>query len=354
MTIKNKPTIKFTTKEALAYIGSFFFFAVFYYTTLWVNRDGYHNPKDHYLNLDGFLNGGGIDYLLKLIFSLPVIWLMFIRFPYMALYKRLLIHVIALPVYVIIWQQTYYAITEALGMYHLRGLGSAWDLYIPSLFYIIEFSMLHAYTYFKEVQERQKLEADLREFALKSELTALKAQLNPHFLYNVFNTINASLPPGLEKTRQMIAELADLFRYQLQASKSDMVPLRDELGFTRKYLDLEKARFDERLQIVIDVDDTLLDEQVPPMLLQPLVENAVKHGITPLIKGGTIIIKIIKIGSKLAFTITDTGKGIIGDKTLIGSGTGITNTAMRLEKMFGSKLIFTDNVPQGLVINFTI
>ncbi len=331
-----------------------FVLAMMYYTALFFNRGSYSDPVVHYLDLREILNWGGIDYILKFLLSLPVIWLMFFRLAHISVYKRLLIHLITLPLFVLIWQQLYYAATEALGMFHLFGMGSTWDIYIPALFYILDFSMLHAYMYFKQVQEQQKLAAELREIALKSELTAIKAQLNPHFLYNVFNTINASLPPGQEKTRQLIAELADLFRYQLQASKSDLVTLRDELEFTRKYLDLEKARFDERLQVIIDVDDSLLDEQVPPMLLQPLVENAVKHGIAPLIQGGIVGITIIKVGGQLAFTIKDTGQGLAGNKALIGTGTGISNTAMRLEKMFGSKLIFSDTLPQGLTVNFII
>src|SRR5690606_10526197 len=99
---------------------------------------------------------------------------------------------------------------------------------------------------------------------LKSELSAIKAQLNPHFLYNIFNTISASVPSENEKTRHMIAELSDLFRYQLKASQTELVPLKDELDFVKKYLDLEKERFEERLEIEISVDDSILNDMVPP------------------------------------------------------------------------------------------
>jgi two-component system, LytTR family, sensor kinase len=352
-TTTRKTVPKITTAEVSTYCLALFILGMMYYTALYFNRNGYADPNVHFFNIRDILNWGGIDYALKFLLTLPVIWLMFFKLPHIKLSYRLLIHLVTLPLFVLLWQQIYYAVTEAIGMFHLTGLGSTWDLYIPALFYILVFSMLHAYMYFKQVQEQQLLEAELREMALKSELTALKAQLNPHFLYNVFNSINASLSPDQEKTRQMVAELADLFRYQLRASKSELVPLREELEFTRKYLHLEKVRFDDRLHVVIDVDENLLDEQVPPMLLQPLVENAVKHGIAPLIEGGSVMIKIIRKDGRLDFTITDTGQGLIGNKQLLQSGTGVSNTARRLEKMFGTKLEFTDHLPRGLSINFS-
>lgn len=109
-----------------------------------------------------------------------------------------------------------------------------WDIYIPGLFMMIQFGFLFAYEHYRENQKKLLVEGELRQAALKSELSAIKAQLNPHFLYNVFNTINASVPAENEKTRQLIAELSDLFRYQLQATKEDLVPLRDEISFVKK------------------------------------------------------------------------------------------------------------------------
>src|SRR5690554_5682972 len=108
----------------------------------------------------------------------------------------------------------------------------------------------------------------------------------------------------------MIAELSDLFRYQLKAAQTELVHLKDELDFVKKYLDLEKERFQERLEIEIDVENSILNELVPPMLLQPLVENSVKHGLSPLIDGGKISISIHKKNNKLKFEISDTGVGI--------------------------------------------
>ena len=198
------------------------------------------------------------------------------------------------------------------------------------------------------------MEGELRQAALKSELAAIKAQLNPHFLYNVFNTINASVPAENEKTRQMIAQLSDLFRYQLRATQQELVPLREELEFVKKYLDLEKSRFEDRLKITIDVPESLMKEKVPPMLLQPLVENSVKHGLASLIDGGEIHIAIRKNGEKLSFEISDTGVGIKDKSQAFGKGLGLTNTRARLQKMYQANMELLDNSTNGLTIRFAL
>ena len=259
-----------------------------------------------------------------------------------------------MPIFVLGAQKVYYLIIEQLGFGHLRGSSQIWDIYIPSLIYLIQFGILHAYEYYKENQRKLIIEGELRQAALKSELAAIKAQLNPHFLYNVFNTINASVPPKQEKTRMLIATLSDLFRYQLKASKKELVSLEEELEFVKKYLELEKARFEERLNIRINVSKELYSEKIPPMLLQPLVENSVKHGISASLEGGEISISIFKEESKLKFEIADTGKGVTDKKSMFGKGIGLSNTQLRLQKMYQSQLEILDNQPQGLKIRFAI
>jgi len=190
--------------------------------------------------------------------------------------------------------------------------------------------------------------------ALKSELSALKAQLNPHFLYNVFNTISASVPAEQEGTRELIAKLSDLFRYQLKATKTELIPLHEELEFVEKYLDLEKARFEDRLEIIVDVPQSIRKEKVPPMILQPLVENSLRHGLSSLIEGGEICIRIKKVADKIQFEVSDTGIGVADKSKLFDVGIGLTNTKLRLEKMYGSEMKISDNYPQGLKIEFSI
>jgi len=355
MNSKNKKLLfNISKKELFWFFGFYLFFALFYYVTLWINRSGFKNPKDSILNLVSFFDDAGLQYSIKFMLTAPIWYLLFVRLKDWSLIKKLLLHVLLLPVFVFIFLKSFYFVSEFLGFGHLRGTGSVWDIYIPTLFYILQFGIMHSYNYYLDNQRKIKLEAELKQVALKSELSALKAQLNPHFLYNIFNTISASVSPKQEKTRKMIAELSDLFRYQLKASKEETVALKEELEFIKKYLQLEKERFEDRLVINIDVKPEILDEKVPPMLLQPLIENSIKHGLSTLIDGGKIDIKITKNQGKLHFEIADTGVGIQDKTKIFNKGIGLTNTKLRLEKMFNSELLISDNQPKGLKIEFAI
>ena len=342
-------------KEIIGIVLFYFSFAFIYHMTLRYNQHGL--GPDFFRKLVNpvvFVDSAGLHYLLLFLCSIPIWYLIFKSMRNWALYKRLLVHLVTMPVFIIATQQLYYGISDAIGWGHLQGTGQVWDLYIPALFYFIQFGVLHGYEHYRENQKKLIIEGELRQAALKSELAAIKAQLNPHFLYNVFNTINASVPAENEKTRQMIAQLSDLFRYQLQASQQELVTLREELEFVTKYLDLEKSRFQDRLKINIDVPHTLMDEKVPPMLLQPLVENSVKHGLASLIDGGEIHIGIRKTGDKLTFEISDTGVGIQDKTKVFGKGLGLTNTRARLQKMYQANMELLDNSPSGLTIRFAL
>lgn len=342
-------------KEVLAIFLFYFFFSLLYSIVLWYTA--YGNEKDGFwgwVNFDQYWSSSGMQYSFYLILSI-LIWLFGIYlFRKKSTTIQIIVVVLLIPIGIYIVRELRYILIDAMEQGRLRGNGEAWDWYIPVLFLLIQFGCFFAYRYFRENQRKLRLEGELRQAALKSELSAIKAQLNPHFLYNVFNTINASLPPENEKTRNMIAQLSDLFRYQLQASQSELVTLREELNFVKKYLDLEKARFDERLQIHIDVPEDLLDEMIPPMLLQPLVENSVKHGLSSLIDGGSITIKIKKDDGKLKFEISDTGIGIKEKTGVFDKGIGLTNTRLRLQKMYNSRLELLDNEPRGLKIRFSL
>lgn len=294
-----------------------------------------------------------LDYGLKLMFTAPVWYLLFVRLRHWSLLRRVMLHVLLLPAFILVWQVVCYTVSDALKVGHLRGSAQVWDTYISSLFYLVQFGIFHAYSYYRDYQRQQIKEAELRELAVKSELTALKAQLNPHFLYNVFNTISATVPPEQEHTRELLAELADLFRYQLQASKTDLVTVRDEVGFLQKYLDLEKARFGDRLHVHFEVPATVMNARIPPMLLQPLVENAVRHGIAPLIEGGEVRVQIQEREGQLQVSVSDTGAGLSGGK-VNGFGVGLANTRLRLDKMYGSELILEANQPSGVRVRFEI
>ncbi len=350
----NKRVLGIRIIELLAFIVFYLFWAFAYHLALTINSHAWNVGEKSIFDLTEFINNVGVDYTLKALLTYPIWWLLIRKLKKWKNSKKVLLHVVLLPVFVLGWQQLYYAVSELLGFGHLNGPASVWDIYIPALFYTLQFGVIHSYNYFIENQQKMRLEGELRTAALKSELSALKAQLNPHFLYNVFNAISATVPAENEKTRQLIAELSDLFRYQLKASQVEKVTLREELSFVKKYLELEKERFQERLKIDIDVDEQILDELVPPMLLQPLVENSVKHGLSSLIQGGMISIVIKRKADKLAFEITDTGVGIQDKTNIFDKGIGLNNTKLRLEKMYQTTLELKDNSPKGLKISFAI
>lgn len=341
-------------EELAVFIVFYLFWAFAYHAAITINSRAWNEGETSLLDLGAFMDSVGLDYILKAILTYPIWWLLIRKLKKWSYVRKILLHFILLPLFVLVWQQVYYLVSDVLGYGHLGGVARVWDIYIPALFYTLQFGIIHSYNYYLENQQKIRLEGELRTAALKSELSALKAQLNPHFLYNIFNTISASVPPENEKTRHLIAELSDLFRYQLKASQVEKVPLREELEFVNKYLRLEKERFQERLQIQINVDDELMDELVPPMLLQPLVENSVKHGLSSLIEGGEIAIKIFKKDDKLHFEISDTGIGIADKDLVFEKGIGLTNTKLRLEKMYQSTLNLSDNMPKGLKISFAI
>ena len=338
--------------HVLGILSFYLFFILSYYFTLSYSASDFIKDKPIYTVQDFIFRF--LDYLLKFIITVPIWFLIFRFFRSKTLLFRLLIHVVTLPIFILGWQKLYYFFLESLHFSHLRGSPEIWDIYIPGLFYCIQFGVLHAFEYYNDNLEQQKIQSQLRELSLKNELSALKSQLNPHFLYNVFNTINASVPKELENTRKMIATLADMFRYQLQASQSDFVTIREEINFVKQYLELEKARFESRLRIKINIPNDIYGLKIPPMIIQPLVENAVKHGISSLIEGGDVLIEINKTNNKLHFIIADTGIGIDDKTRVFGKGIGLTNIRLILEKTYGSTLRLSDNLPKGLKIEFEI
>lgn len=330
--------------ELSVLLSMYVFSGIFYYYAVFISANGQGEPYDRFI----------VEQLLRLLFSIPIWWLMIRKLKDWPIWIKILLHLVLLPIYVKGWQQTYYWVADNFGMGHLWGNGAIWDVYITSLLYIIQFGVMHGYSYHLQVKEQQAREAALKQLALQSELMALKAQLNPHFLYNVFNTISASVPRELEGTREMIASLADLFRYQLRATQEDLVPVADELAFVKKYLELEKARYGARLQLQLDIAGDVLDKKIPPMILQPLVENAIRHGISPKIEGGQVTVQIHRFGEKLQIQIADTGVGVVDKKAIWSNGIGLKNTAQRLEKMYGTVLRLEDNLPSGLKISFEL
>lgn len=175
--------------------------------------------------------------------------------------------------------------------------------------------------------------------ARDAELQVLRSQINPHFLFNSLNSISALTAIDASAARSMVIELGNFFRKSLDLSASPTITLGEELALCEHYLAVEKIRFDNRLLTSINIDPALLSAKVPPMLLQPLVENAIKHGICNLPDGGTIEIMGAVHESWLYLTIANP----LGQQTsvAVGSGTGLKNLKSRLQNVYGESVRMT-------------
>jgi two-component system, LytTR family, sensor kinase len=181
----------------------------------------------------------------------------------------------------------------------------------------------------KSVQlDRLRLDAAVKE----AELKALRSQVNPHFLFNSLNTIRSLIEEDRLKAREAVTRLAELFRASLRSSEVDTVALRTELHTVNAYLALEKLRFEERLQIHLQVDPEALNLSIPPFLLQTLIENAFKHGIYPQSAGGTITCTIQAPANGLRLTVTNPGQLPAEEKY---RESGIGNARARLKLIYG-------------------
>lgn len=195
---------------------------------------------------------------------------------------------------------------------------------------------------------------DAEQAGLESELKALRAQINPHFLFNTLNSIAALVSIKPEEAESVTEKLANLFRYSLQASKQPTVTLADEVEATGMYVAIEQARFRERLAVKIEIDDILHKAQVPSLLLQPLVENAVKHGCAKMEEPCTIHVRGHQTDAgRVQITVRDNGPGFAttDPAVIFAKGTGLSNVRDRLRLFFGEQASVTI-LPDGVALYF--
>jgi signal transduction histidine kinase len=195
----------------------------------------------------------------------------------------------------------------------------------------------HALRYNGEARDRALRESQLETHLVEAQLQALQRQLQPHFLFNTLNTISALMHRDVNAADNMIAKLSDLLRMSLQTVGVQEVPLKQELEFLSKYLEIEQTRFRDRLTVWFDVQPDTLDALVPNLVLQPLVENSIKHGIGPRPAPGRIEIRACRAGSLLEIEVNDNGVGLSAARlTDFNRGVGLANTRSRLMHLYGS------------------
>ncbi|MFL5241279.1 MAG: sensor histidine kinase [Gemmataceae bacterium] len=193
----------------------------------------------------------------------------------------------------------------------------------------------HSVEYYRKLRERELQATRLQGQLAQAQLQVLKMQLHPHFLFNTLNTISALIHQDVDIADRMIARLGEMLRVTLENSGTQEVPLWHELDFIEAYLEIEKARLGDRLAVVWNVDAETNGALVPNLILQPLVENAVRHGIAPFSRPGRIELNARRESDQLVVEIKDNGPGLAANlKVPTRTGLGLTNTRARLEQLY--------------------
>jgi len=274
--------------------------------------------------------------------------------------RSIVVHMLAGVAFAIVWAVCHIAFDSFFS--------GDWKLLFPSnlarnVFFMLDKELLvyftiilssHALAYYQRYRE-----GELR--ASQAQLEALKMQLHPHFLFNALHAISALVHSDPDAADKMIARLGDFLRLTLDASATQEVPLRRELEFLNCYLEIERIRFNDRLTTSLEVDPLALDCRVPNLILQPLVENAIRHGVAPRSAPGHVEVRAERRGDLLRLQVSDNGAGLAGvargPKSLATKGgVGLSNTRARLEQLYGSACGFelADDTRGGAVATIEI
>jgi two-component sensor histidine kinase len=227
-------------------------------------------------------------------------------------------------------------------------LGAVWGTAIATLMFLWETR-----------RDARLAAAEARKQALQAQVSALTAQMNPHLLFNALNTVASMIPTDPAAAEETLVRLSELYRGVLASSKRNSHSLETELEICEAYLAVEKARFGERLAVRKELDASVTPARVviPALLLQPLVENAIKHGLTPKIAGGTVSLAITREGQDLSLVVEDDGVGYQpGARPSLGSGSALENCRERLRLMYGdrARLTIGDTPGGGTRVRMTI
>jgi two-component system LytT family sensor kinase len=215
----------------------------------------------------------------------------------------------------------------------------------------------HALRYDSQARAKALSAAQMETRLVEAQLHTLQRQMQPHFLFNTLNTIAALMHRDVDAADAMIARLSDLLRMSLQRVGVQEVELKEELDFLSKYLEIEQTRFRDRLSVVFDIQADTLDALVPNLLLQPLVENAIKHGIGPRPTPGQIVVRSRRVGALLELDVQDNGVGLSAARlTDFNRGVGLSNTRSRLDHLYGSlhRFEFRQPAEGGLLVLIAI
>jgi signal transduction histidine kinase len=304
------------------------------------------------------------DWYVWAVLSLPILWFAR-RFP---LHRRnwsklVVIHLAASLVACL----SYVLVRAAVGQVQnpLLGMtttfwGTVRNLLLKNTFfnlliYWIIVCVSLAFDYYRKFRDREVRTSDLERRLAEAKLMALQMQLNPHFLFNTLHTISALMHKDVEAADRMVARLSELLRLALENTDANEVPLQQELDFLQRYLEIEQTRFGDRLAVKLDVAPETLAAPVPNLLLQPLVENAIRHGIEPHRRPGLIEVSARRDGDWLRLQVRDNGSGPPSGKAL-QEGVGLANTRARLQHLYGAahRLDWAPEAKGGFVVRVAV
>jgi LytS/YehU family sensor histidine kinase len=239
---------------------------------------------------------------------------------------------------------------------------ATWPSYVQRLYlqnldwtlmvYAAIVGLSYATTYYHESQARAVKQAQLETRLVEARLRTLQAELQPHFLFNTLHAISSLVHTNPDGADRMISRLSDLLRLTFDRSGTPRISLQEELEFLQKYLEIEQTRFNDRLSVRFEIDPETLDAEVPRLILQPLVENAIKHGVSPKPGAGLVQISTKRQGDDLWIEVSDNGVGLsAGARARLRSGVGLSNTRDRLECLYGAahRIEFSDDT-RGLAV----
>lgn len=270
--------------------------------------------------------------ILWVPFTVLLLWLAY-RFPVTGGLVNVLVHLAALAV-VVIGRAAGVVLFNDVFHWYPEGVPSLGPLLNTSVFnnlvtFVFVSGIAHAVFYQHTMRAREAQFADAR-------MAALTSQLQPHFLFNALNTIAAYVHQRPDVAERMIVDLSALLRYSVDRDHAELVALDDEIEIAEAYLAIQRNRFADRLQVAVEVEPAARDAAVPPFLLQPLLENAVHHGLAPQDGASALAITACRVGDEVVVTVADDGVGVCEELAAQPAGVGLSNVRARLAQVYGA------------------